>query len=372
MTTILHVVDRSCGPSTLQALNLLRSRLATATPSAVATIDPASRRTAEIFVSGGIVPAPRLLPTRFVNFASGLAKFAKSCRAEVIHAWGIEAAAVCMTTLPNRPLLITLIEPESAEDAAKWIRSFPIGAGVVADSEFIQSRLVTSGLDMGQVIVIRGAVDLGAINKARRDDVRRRIVGDSGPVILIPGPPERGAGQEAAIWAAGIIQFLHRNLRVLMPYASTEADRLIRWVRTMGLGHMLIVPDARLTWHELVTCADVFLQPAEREVCTPPIAAAMAAGLPIVATAIRSIAEMIADRHNGLLVRKAEPKAVAARLLAAIEDQPLVRQITDVARSQAFEIFSPRASADNYRRVYENLAAGRPIGEGINDTARVA
>lgn len=372
MTAILHVVDRSCGPSTLQALNLLRSRLAATTPAMVATIDPASRRAAERFVSGGILPAPRLLPTRFVNFASALTKLAESCRADVIHAWGIEAATVCMTTLRNRPLLLTLIEPESAEDAAKWIRSFPIGAGVVSDSEFIQTRLITSGLDPRQVIVIRGAVDLGAINRARRDDVRQRIVGNANPVILLPGPPVRGAGQEAAIWAAGIIQFLHRGLRVLMPYASPEADRLTRWVRTMGLDQMLIIPDACLTWHELVTCADVFLQPAEREVCTPPIAAAMAAGLPIVATAIRSIAEMVADRHNGLLVKNAEPKAVAARLLTAIEDQPLVRQITDTARSQAFEVFSPRATADNYRKVYENLAAGQPIGEGICDTARVA
>jgi hypothetical protein len=57
--------------------------------------------------------------------------------------------------------------------------------------------------------------------------------------------------------------------------------------------------------------------------------------------------------------------------MAALEDDALRRTIVDAARGQAYDVFSPRAFLDNYARLYENLACGRPPGDGVRDRAIV-
>ncbi|MBK8268597.1 MAG: glycosyltransferase family 4 protein [Planctomycetes bacterium] len=373
MTSVLHVIDRNCDVTQLQVLETLRLRHTQAgIACAVAAIDSAARRRARVFVDAPIEMCPRLLPSPFMNMSPGLSRLARKSRATIVHAWGVEAAAVCSTVLRGLPLSMNLLNPESTDDAARWVRTFPAGATVVAGSQLIQSRLLTAGLPAHRIVVVRGAADFAAVNKARRDGVREYVVGSAKPVVLLSGPASEIGGQKWAIWASGIVRFLHPGLKVILPYDAPESRKLLRWVSSMRMRDMVVVPDVRLTWPELVACADVFLQPTQGEVCTEPLATAMAANVPVVASAVRSIAEMIADKHNGLLVKNAEPKLVAARLLTAIEDAVLVRQITETARSQAYEVFGVRAFADNYLRVYENIAAGRSAGDGVMDTAMVA
>lgn len=374
MTSVLHVLDRTCDETVAQVVEMVRARLSTGDqPHGVVAIDPEAGKISRRFIQAPVAVAPRLLPSRFVNFSPAIAGRIASDRPALVHAWGVEAAATCASYTSNGvPLVLTLQSPGATPEAARWIRSFPSGAVVVAGSQYLQSRLLTVGLPPDRVVVLRGAVDFGAINKARRENVRDRVVGHAKPVVLLPGPASRADGQQWAVWAAGIVQFLYPGMRVLLPYDSRESRRLVRWVRTMRREHLIIRAGDNLSWPELVACADVFLQPATNEVCVDPIAHAMAAGIPIVASAVRSIAELIADKHNGLLVKDADPRRVAARLLTAIEDAPLVRQVTDTARGQAFEVFGARAFADNYRRLYDNVIAGRSASDGVADTAEVA
>lgn len=304
-----------------------------------------------------------------MNYAPGLPAAVVDCDARVVHAWGPQAAAVCSARLPSMPLVTTLLTPDEARNAAKQIRALPVASGVVVGSQVSRSRLVGAGVPPERVVVIRGPADFSAINKARVQGVRAGVVGDARPVILLAGPPSRGGGQYIGLWAAAIVRQIIPGLRVLMPYRSVEGDRLCRFVRQIKLDDLLIVPDSDRTWPELATCADVFLCPAREEIGTEPIAVAMAAGLVVVGTAVRSIAELIADKSNGLLCKPNDPRALAGRLLTALEDVELVRRVTEVARGQAYEVFGVRAFADNYARVYENVLAGRPIGDAVADTA---
>lgn len=372
MRPVLHLIDESCDETQLQVLETLRAKLAgEGERHIVCALDIATRRRARAFIKDKVHLTQRFVPSRLVLHSPALGRVARTSEPGILHAWGVGAAAVFSAMFPLKPLVLSLLDPQATGDAARWVRSFPTDAHVVAGSQLIQARLLTAGLSPERVIVIRDATDFGAINAARRDGVRERVVGDRRPVVLIGGPASRVGGQEQAVWAAGIVHFLHPGLTVLMPYNTRESRRIGRWVRSMGMEDMLIVPDASLTWPELVACSDIFLQPATDEICTEPISMAMAAGIPVVATAKRSIAEIIADRHNGLLVKDSMPRNVAARLLTAVEDKALARQVTEMARSQAFEVFGVRAFVDNYRRVYENVAAGRAAGDGVRDTAMV-
>jgi glycosyltransferase involved in cell wall biosynthesis len=291
--------------------------------------------------------------------------------AQVVHAWGVQAARSARENLRDLPLVLTLLDPAATRDAARWVRAMPVGTTVAAGSQIIRTRLIRSGISLDRVVVIRGGVDFGAINTARESDHRERLVGDGGPVILMLGPASRGGGQYYGLWAAAIVAQIHRKLRIILPYGGSEAERLNRFVRQIKMPE-LMVTDATRTWPELLAAADVLLCPAIDEVCTEPIAWAMASGVAVVGCAVRSVCEMIADKHNGLLCKPKAPRSLAGRILTALEDGELRRRITEAARGQAYEVFSVRAMADNYLRLYENVLAGRPAAEGISDTAMVA
>ncbi|MCG8405235.1 MAG: glycosyltransferase family 4 protein [Phycisphaerales bacterium] len=372
MTSVLHVIDRSCDETQLQVLDRLRARLTSeGRQHVVCSIDPEMMQRGSVHLGEAIVPAFRRLP-RFMNWVPSLQDVVSDSGTNIVHAWGIEAAAACSTRLPGIPLVMTLLDPDVARDAANWVRSFPTSATVVAGSQVIRSRLVTAGVAPEQVVVIRGPADFGAINRARENDIRREIVGDAGPVLLTGGPASRGGGQYYGLWAAAILKQVFPDLTVIVPYDSPERRRLLRFVRQIEMPSLITPTDSRLTWPEMAVCADVFVMPAVDEVCIEPLATAMAAGLVVVGTAVRSIAEVIADRNNGLLCKNSGARLVAGRILNALEDESLRRQVTEIARGQAFEVFGIRAFVDNYAQVYDNLLTGKTPGEKVKDTAMVA
>ena len=330
-------------------------------------------RRASTHLGERIIHVPvRLQVGRYFGWAPALASLARDGDRGLVHAWGIEAARACSAMLRDRPLVLTLLDPAPTRNVARWVRSFPKATAIVAGSQVIRSRLITAGIAPDRIVVVRGAVEFAAINAARGKGIRRNVAGDARPVLLMGGPPSRAGGQYYGLWAAAIVKQVHPELTVVLPYESAERRRLVSFVEQLQMPSLLTLPDARLTWPELVTCADVFLMPAVDEVCTEPLGSAMAAGLVVVGAAVRSIAEIIADRSNGLLSGKAEARPLAARIMTALEDKPLCRQVTEAARGQAFEVFSTSAFANNYQQVYQNVLAGNPTGDGVRDTAMVA
>lgn len=368
MTIALHVIDASCDETQLQILEVLRSRqMADGRRPAVCTIDGPMAQRAACYVGRDILRAERRAP--LLNWAPHLSVAARRTGARIAHAWGVEAASACSARLPDLPLVLTLLHPHAARDAARWLRSFPTDATVVVGSRAARARLVGAGVAPERAVVIRGSVDFAAINQARRQDIRQSVVGDANPVLLLAGPPSQGGGQYYGIWAAAVLKQVYRDLRVVMPYDSREGRRLKRFALSTRIPNLLTIPDARLTWPQLVTCADVFVVSAVDEVCTEPIAMAMAAGVVVVGSALRSVAELITSGRNGLLCKPGEPRRLASRILAAIEDEDSRRSLTDAARSHAYEIASIQQFADNYCRLYDNVLSGRTPADGVQDTA---
>lgn len=371
MIRVLHVIDASMDENALQALALLLRKGAGPCAAEVCCVDPDSLGRAAAFLPRAADSAPLRLWSR-LHYAPRLAEIARGHHAGLIHAWGLEAAATSAARLPGLPLVFSVLNPDAASDMARGLRSLPKAACVAAGSQTIRSLLVRGGLAPDRAVVLRGGVDFAAISQARTGLARGSNSAANRPVILLHGPASRSGGQFFGLWACAILAQVHRNLRVILPYDSAETRRLIRFVEQIGMAAMLVRPSASATWEQLLSDADLFLAPAAGEICTEPIALAMAAGVPVVATAVRSVAELIADRHNGLLCKPSEPRLLAGRILTAWEDAGLRRKITDTARGQAFEVFSPRMMSDHYAGLYENLVAGRPAAEGIRDTAMVA
>jgi len=81
----------------------------------------------------------------------------------------------------------------------------------------------------------------------------------------------------------------------------------------------------------------------------------MAAGRPIVATAVGGNPELIEDGVHGLLVPPDDPAALAAAVARLLEDRPLAARLAAAARQRACQRFSRNAMVARYQQFYLNL-----------------
>lgn len=75
---------------------------------------------------------------------------------------------------------------------------------------------------------------------------------------------------------------------------------------------------------------------------------AMSCGLPVVATKIGALPEIVDDGETGILVEPGDPKALAEAIARLIDDESQLRRMGERARSRAVDLFSIR---DHVRRL---------------------
>lgn len=364
MSTVLHIIDAGVDENQAQVLEVLQARLRLdGCPHFVCSLDgPAAARAAR-FCSSPILRAEIRLP--WVNWAPKLAGVARRCEARLLHAWGPRAAAAAASALPELPLVVTLLNPEISPEAARWLRSIPRYAAVATSTQATRSRLLEAGLATDRIVVIRGPVDFAAINQAHQNGIRQAVVGNARPVLLLHG----SGGSYHGIWAGAVLSQVIPGLRVILPYPSGDSARMERLAEATRIPDLLIVPHSLRTWSELVTCADVFVAPAKSDIPIEPLLIAMAAGVPVVGTAVGAMAEIIKDGHNGLLCEPDDGHVLARQILRLLEDEDLCRRLKETARGQAYEVATLRGFIDNYARLYHNVMSQLTAGDGVQDAA---
>jgi 2-deoxystreptamine N-acetyl-D-glucosaminyltransferase/2-deoxystreptamine glucosyltransferase len=86
---------------------------------------------------------------------------------------------------------------------------------------------------------------------------------------------------------------------------------------------------------------------------------AMAAGLPVVATAVGGVPELVADGETGLLVPPGEVRTFAAAL-ASLAGDPDRRHELGAAAVRRAAAFSVDAMVASYAGLFERLAGATP------------
>src|SRR5690606_17124712 len=82
---------------------------------------------------------------------------------------------------------------------------------------------------------------------------------------------------------------------------------------------------------------------------------ALEAGLPVVATAVGGIPEIVEHGRNGLLVDGDDPEALERAVLAFRQDPSLRARVATANRDRA-RLYSSGAMADRYESLYRELS----------------
>lgn len=100
---------------------------------------------------------------------------------------------------------------------------------------------------------------------------------------------------------------------------------------------------------------DVFVLPSYHEGFGGVLVDAMEAGLPVVATRVGGIPEIVTDGENGLLVPPGDAAALAAAIQRLHENRSFRLRLGEAGRERA-RGYSARTMARRYRRLYAEVA----------------
>jgi glycosyltransferase involved in cell wall biosynthesis len=104
--------------------------------------------------------------------------------------------------------------------------------------------------------------------------------------------------------------------------------------------------------------SDLVVSPSLREGMQVSLLEAMAAGRPIVATAIGGTPDAVQDAQTGLLVPPADAPALASAVLELLRDRQRMERMSEAGRRRAEERFDARVVADQVLGVCEEVVSG--------------
>jgi glycosyltransferase involved in cell wall biosynthesis len=208
-------------------------------------------------------------------------------------------------------------------------------------------------------VTIRSGIDLDRFrHPGRRPEAVRAELGipESTPVI---GTVTRLSEQKAPldfVTAAALVVEQRPDAHFVVVGDGPLRKEVEEAVSAHGLTQQLHLTGLRRDVPDLMHSFNVFALSSLWEGLPRVLPQAMAAGLPIVATAVDGNAEAVTDRVNGLLTPPGDPEAFAEAELALLEDPAMARQMGQAGLEMVDE-FGARRMVRDIDVLYQELLA---------------
>lgn len=150
-----------------------------------------------------------------------------------------------------------------------------------------------------------------------------------------------------------------RKARLVIVGEGPESERIAAEARNLGVGARLLLPGFLADPARWLGHFDIFALSSDSEQFPISLIEAMAAGLPVVSTAVGDVASMVSDDNRPLIVESADEAAFTAALDSLAERPDLRRAIGAANRQKAAADYDERAMISAYARLYGE-AIGRP------------
>lgn len=330
-------------------------------------VEPLAERAAALGVPVRRV-APLPLGLTGARRVPALARLLRRERPAVFHAhmsspvackWALAAAV--LARVPAVLGTVQVGEYEPPDHSAYWqLRALARGVGrYLAVSRAIAGELVER-LDWPaeKIEVVYNAVDAERAAVAAPPGLREELGGGEGrPLVLTPARLHAQKGHATLLEAAAQVP----DAVFVLAGDGPEREPLEALAQRLGVADRVRFLGRREDVPELLAACDLFALPSLYEGSSLAVLEAMAAGIPIVSSAIGGTDELMEDGRSGLLVPPGDAEALAAALRRALGEPVLREEMAARARERVENGLRREQMASRVTDVYRELLGGQPI-----------
>ncbi|MFW5867752.1 MAG: glycosyltransferase family 4 protein [Armatimonadota bacterium] len=247
------------------------------------------------------------------------------------------------------------------DDARSWLRRAVarIRPEVIAISEAVASQF--EGMPC-TVRVVPNGIPLEQFEPGPPPEGLREELGlpEGAPVACVVGrlTPWKGHRTLLRAWPEVVARVPDARLLIVGEVAFWEdsyAEELRSLAEELGVADSVVWAGFRDDVPDVLRLVDLLALASTDEPFGRVVIEAMAAGLPVVATASGGVPEIVVDGETGLLVPPEEPAAMGDAIAAVLADPPLSKAMGDAGRGRATERFDVRRVARQVGAIYDEI-----------------
>ncbi len=303
-------------------------------------------------------------PRRDIRAVIPVWKGIREFEPDIVHAHSTKAgyaARFCAALQGIRPVVFTAHGWAFMEGRAYWQRWLLASAEkvfarvtdkIICVSEHARQLAVEWGVGSpDQLVVIHNGVDPTPFLNAHPLEMPVKSETETSPIITFVGrlaPPKDLSTLFRALAFLECGHLLVVGEGQLRPSLEKEASQLGLAKRVTFAGFQSDIPG-------ILKSSDIFVLPSRWEGLPYVVIEAMMAGLPVVATAVGGVPELVEHGRTGYLVPPGDTEALARALHDLLQDEALRRQMGEAGRERALRQFTEDRMLSRTEALYREV-----------------
>lgn len=295
-------------------------------------------------------------------------RIARQIRPDVIHSWTVHdnpyaawAGRMSGTTVRWGSLRSSTLLP-GFQSLPRWYQRHALRSvqKIIVNSEALGRELQGHGLSRERMLVLRNCVE------ARRETAQQKAAPDLAelgveaghPVFGCVGNIRRVKNQALFVRAMARVAGDHPEARGVIIGETLKGEETTRLeleeaIDRLGLAGKIALVGFRRDVPEILRGLVALCMTSDSEGMPNVVLEAMAAGVPVIATAVGGVPDVVRDGVTGILVDVGDEEAVAEAMRRVLEAPDTTRRMAEAGKQFALEALGCTAMVEKLERAYE-------------------
>jgi glycosyltransferase involved in cell wall biosynthesis len=376
---VLHIVKTAVGAGwvyhQVRVLRSLGVEVVVALPSATEGLAPLYRETGATVIAVDVdFPARR--PWRLPTKLAACRKLVESVRPDLIHTHHVGTTVVVRLALGKRSPIPRIFQvPGTLHLEHEFFARLDMQlAGPrdywIATCQWTRRKYEELGVPSGHLFLSYLSADVSRFSDSKAGSLRRELeLSDEAPLVGMVaymyapkwflGQSRGLKGHEDFIAALKLVREARPDARgVIIGGRWGDAEwyeERLRYLGTKTCNGYLAFLGPRRDVPALYPDLDLAVMPSHTENIPFSAIESLLSGVPVVATNVGGLPDLIQDNKNGWLVPPRQPEALASAILEALNDRDEAKRRTTEGQARARKLFDAETTGREVAGIYERI-----------------
>lgn len=313
-----------------------------------------------------------VVPIRFRNELDitlffKILSFLRKSQPDIVHLhsrrgadfWGGIAARICKT---SAVILSRRVDYPINNRFISKLKYGYLCDKIITVSNAIREILIAGGVEPSKIVCVHSTIDASVYGNGGDGLLRKELgIPEDALLIGIIAQLIERKGHKYLFEAFPTVLKKCPNARLLVLGKGVLLPKLKQHAERLGIADKVIFAGFRRDIPRILSELDLLVHPAIMEGLGVAILQAMAAGLPVIATPVGGIPEVVRDGVSGLLIPPKDSDALGQAILSILPYPDVRRHMGEEGRRIVREQFSVDRMVDRTLRVYEEVLVSKGI-----------
>lgn len=231
---------------------------------------------------------------------------------------------------------------------------------VVAVSKEIARKMRLAGIAQGKILLIENGIDLERFTTNAPPEAIKESLGIKKEALVVGtiGALTKEKGHQYLLRAALRVVRICPEAIFLLVGDGIERSSLEKTVSSLGIKDSVIFAGMRKDVPEILSILNVFVLPSLNEGLPMALLEAQGAQIPVIASYVGAIPDVLQDGVTGILIPPKDPQAIAEAIIMILSNKKFASGIAQKGFERVRDNFSSEKMANKYLSIYKELIEG--------------